>query len=239
MRATRSGPGMRIRRPDGRVTAIAVVLHGGKARSRRRPQPWHLAVARMVPFSRRLEAAGSRHGLAVVSILYRFRGWNGADASPVADVRDVLTRLRAEFGDVPIVLVGHSMGGRTAIRCADDPSVVGVVALAPWIEGGESVEQFAGKRLFVVHGDRDRWTDPRASAAYVERAARYASEAGRVELRGEGHGMLGRAGLWHELVVGFVLRTLGFGWRTDSTPDANATQEALDRIADGQVLLSL
>ena len=39
---------------------------------------------------------------------------------------------------MPVVLLGHSMGGRTAVAVADDPSVVGVVALAPWLPAGRA-----------------------------------------------------------------------------------------------------
>ncbi|WP_438949092.1 LLM class flavin-dependent oxidoreductase, partial [Streptomyces harbinensis] len=41
-------------------------------------------------------------------------------------------RLAARLGPVPVVLVGHSMGGRAALRAAGHPAVTGVVALAPW-----------------------------------------------------------------------------------------------------------
>ena len=40
---------------------------------------------------------------------------------------------------MPVVVLGHSMGGRTACRVADHDLVRGVVALAPWLPPGESV----------------------------------------------------------------------------------------------------
>ena len=77
-------------------------------------------------------------GLAVVSLRHCMRGWNGDLRSPVADARWALDQFRERFGDVDVALVGHSMGGRTALAVADDPSVRSVVALAPWIEPGDA-----------------------------------------------------------------------------------------------------
>ena len=34
---------------------------------------------------------------------------------------------------MPVYLLGHSMGGLTALCVADDPQVEAVVALAPWL----------------------------------------------------------------------------------------------------------
>lgn len=232
-----------VRRPDGPVTGLALVLPGGKVRSRARPQPWHLAAARMVPFARALEQAGGTQGLAVASLLYRYRGWNGDEASPVADTRRALERLRADVGDVPVAIVGHSMGGRTALRCADAPSVVGVVALAPWIERDEPVAQLAGRRLLILHGGRDRWTDPKASLAYVQRAVAVAASASRVEIAGDRHAMIGRPRLWHELTTGFVLAALGSPelaglgeGQSESRDETNTSQVVLRQVWAGQLL---
>ena len=55
----------------------------------------------------------------VGQVRYRYRGWNGVDADPVADVRQALDELADLVGEVPVVLVGHSMGGRAP--CAPRP----------------------------------------------------------------------------------------------------------------------
>ena len=62
------------------------------------------------------------------------------------------------------------MGARTAVHVADDPAVVGVVGLAPWLPADEPVTALAGRHLVAAHGRRDRITSFRATAAYVERA---------------------------------------------------------------------
>ncbi|HWB65823.1 MAG TPA: alpha/beta fold hydrolase, partial [Mycobacteriales bacterium] len=127
--------------------------------------------------------------------------------SPVADARWALDEVRRQHGAVPIVLVGHSMGGRTALHVADDPSVVGVCALAPWIERADSADRLAGKALLVVHGGNDRTTSPRRSAGFARAAEQAGASVEYVRVVG-GHAMLVRAGRWHRLATNFTLRTL-------------------------------
>ncbi len=131
-----------------------------------------LAVLRMVPIARHLAAAGAADGLGVWRLRFRYRGWNAraraARTLPVADVRWAVQQLREQHGEVPIVLVGHSMGGRAALRAADEPGVVGLVGLAPWVTPQEPSKQVIGRRLLVVHGTRDRMTSAKNSKALVD-----------------------------------------------------------------------
>jgi pimeloyl-ACP methyl ester carboxylesterase len=162
-------------------------------------------VLRMVPIARHLSNAGREVGLAVWRLRFRYRGWN-AGADPVADVRFAVRQLRNQLGDVPVVLVGHSMGGRAALRAADEPGVIGIVGLAPWVPPGEPHEQIVGRRLLVVHGTRDRTTSAKASRALVDAIrADGLPDPTFVHLRGSGHAMLRRAALWDELTADFVL----------------------------------
>jgi dienelactone hydrolase len=181
----------------------------------------------MIPFASALERAGS--GLEVWTLRYRYRGWNGAQASPVADARWALDEVRRRHGSLPIALVGHSMGGRTALRVADDPDVRGVVALAPWLPPDEPVEAIRDRRLLIAHGTRDRWTDPRGSLAYARRAEPLATEVRHVQIRGVGHPMLRRMSLWHGLTTFHTLETLSdrtaAGSRTN-VPEKTRTERA-------------
>jgi pimeloyl-ACP methyl ester carboxylesterase len=167
-----------------------------------------LAVVRMTPFSTTMRRAGTEHGLAVARLRYLVRGWNGARQSPVNDVRWALDRLAQRYPGVPVALVGHSMGGRAALYAAGHEAVRVVVGLAPWIEPGDPYEQFAGRRLFIAHGDLDRMTSPSESAAYAGKAADVAEAVSYVAIHRERHAMLHRARLWHELSAGYVLGTL-------------------------------
>ena len=228
-------PVLRVADPRGPVRAVAVVLHGGRAHGTAPVTARQLAVLRMLPFARALERAGGTHGLAVARLRFAVRGWNGAQQSPVADARWALEELQRRFGDTPVALVGHSMGGRTAVYAAGAENVRAVVGLAPWIEAGDPYEQLAGRRVLFVHGANDRMTSARASAAFAQRAARVAASMSYVQIRDEGHPMLRRPGVWHELAAGFVTGVL-LGTTPEGTADSHTTNVLRQALA-GQASL--
>jgi pimeloyl-ACP methyl ester carboxylesterase len=197
-------PHLHVSRPTGAATGIALVLHGGQSRSHRRVRAGQLAVLRMLPFARALERQGGPDGLVVARLRYRLRGWNGAEQSPVADASWALDRLAERYPGRPVALVGHSMGGRTALYVAGHSSVRAVVGLAPWIEAGDPHAQLAGRRLLIAHGSQDRMTSPPMSAEYARSVAGIAESVSYVEVAGERHAMLRRAAVWNALAVGFV-----------------------------------
>ncbi|GGS11529.1 hypothetical protein GCM10010269_58320 [Streptomyces humidus] len=195
------------RRPPTPAGAAVLVLHGGREHGRERSRPWHPAALRMRPVLRAALAATDRRDVLLGEVRYRYRGWN-ATADPVADTVRALEELRASTGEVPVVLVGHSMGGRAALRAAADPSVHAVLALAPWCPPGEPVEHLGGTSIVVLHGDRDRVTDPEESARYVRRARRADARAGLVLVRGGDHAMLRRGADWHRATASVVAQLL-------------------------------
>jgi dienelactone hydrolase len=188
---------------------VVLVLPGGRADSLEPPPRRHLAGARMQPFAASLQRSGAGHGVEVATLRYRVRGWNGALMSPVTDAERALEDVRRRHGAVPVVLVGHSMGGRTALRVAGDPSVVAVIGLAPWLPDGEAVAHLAGRRVLLAHGGLDRVTSPRASRRFADDARARDVAAEFLLVRGETHAMLVRSRVWHRLVDGFVLDVLG------------------------------
>ncbi|MGB2722228.1 MAG: alpha/beta fold hydrolase [Rhodococcus sp. (in: high G+C Gram-positive bacteria)] len=193
--------GRRVHAPS----LVVLVLGGGKDVSRARSRPWHLAGLRMWPFTWMLRRVGRAHDISVQQLQYRFRGWNAPAGSPVEDARWALDRIRAEHPDVHVVVVGHSLGGRTAAALIDDPSIVGVVALAPWWPEGAEADAFGpGKKLLVMHGTADRWTDPRTSRRATERAASRGADARYLNVPG-GHFMLRNPRLWSRATRDFVL----------------------------------
>jgi alpha-beta hydrolase superfamily lysophospholipase len=230
------GPALSVAAPPS-VRGVALVLHGGRAVSELPVRANHLAVLRMVPFARALRAAGSEHGLAVARLRFAVRGWNGDVQAPVADARWALEHLAARFPGAPVAIVGHSMGGRTALHAADHSNVQAVVGVAPWIEPGDPVEQLTGRRVLLAHGSRDRVTSAAASAGYVQRAAAVAASAAYVSVSGDRHAMLRRATVWHELTAGFVIGVL-FGravGRTTRDDTANVLVRAL--AGDGSLVV--
>lgn len=203
---------------------VALVLHGGRETSTRPVRATNLAVLRMVPFAHRIAAAGK--GLLVVARLrYAVRGWNGDLRSPVADAEWALDQLASRYPGLPIGLVGHSMGGRTALRVGGHAAVRSVAGLAPWLPKDEPIEQLAGRQVLLVHGNRDRMTSARGSAAVASRLQAAGIAASFVEVTDETHAMLRRAKLWHDLAAGFMAATL-LG-QSASPPDSNLLQQVI------------
>ncbi len=185
------------------------MLHGGAEHGLSAVRPWNLAYLRMVPLARAVAAATARHGVEVRLLRDRVRGWNDPEQHPVSDARWALARIHAERPKVPVFLIGHSMGGRVALRVADDPAVAAVCALAPWTPRGEPVEPVKERRVLIAHGTLDRTTNPAESHAYAERARAVASRLVRFELMSESHAMLLRPLAWDRLVRDFTLDALG------------------------------
>lgn len=198
-----------VKAPDGDTTAVVMVLGGGKANSFDLTDSGQLTALRMRPFASFLRRQGRSHGVAVWTVRYRYRGWNGEQRSPVADVQWALDEVRRRHGEIPVVLVGHSMGGRTALALGGDPSVRGICALAPWTERADPVVQLAGSTVLIVHGSRDMVTSPRGSRSFARHAAEAGARVGYVAIRGEMHAMVFQWRRWHRLAAGFALGVLG------------------------------
>lgn len=179
--------------PSREARGLVLLLHGGKPRSRDPVDRRSASLWRMRALG--LEIAPGLHeaGLAVWVCRFTERGWNGNGADRIADAREALTE--AKDLDVPVVLLGHSMGARTAVQVADEPHVTGVVALAPWFDARDSIEPLAGKRLVAAHGTHDRITSAKATQAYVRRASAVA-DARYVDMGPLGHYMLRGRAAW-------------------------------------------
>ena len=191
--------------PPARPAAVVLVLHGGQAHSTESGERKGLAYRRMLPFARTL----ARRGPAVYLLRYRVRGWNSPARDALLDARWATAALAERHPGVPVVLLGHSMGGRAALAAAGAPNVTAVCALAPWLDGSDPVAQLAGRTVLIAHGDRERYTDPAASYAYAARAKAAGVAICRFDLPGAGHFMLTRTGDWNRLVRRFVLGVAG------------------------------
>jgi dienelactone hydrolase len=202
-------PAVEVLAADGETTAVAMVLHGGKETSLVADDLGQLAAVRMRPFASMLHRRGRAHGLAVWTVRYRYRGWNGEQRSPVVDTEWALDEVRRRHGDIPVVVVGHSMGGRTALAVGGDPSIRGVCALAPWTQAGDPVRELAGGTVLIAHGSMDRVTSPRGSREFARRTAQVAARVGYILVRGDQHAMLLRWRTWHRIASGFTLGVLG------------------------------
>ncbi|MDQ0985737.1 alpha/beta family hydrolase [Streptomyces sp. V2I9] len=230
-----------VQRPP---SAAVLVLHGGREAGTEPPPPGllNLPGTRMRPFVRALGRAVRAPGgnVLVQQVRYAHRGWNGTRADPFHDAVAALDALREEAGDeLPVVLLGHSMGARAALRAAGHPLVRGVVGLAPWCPPGDPVTQLAGRDVVLVHSNRDRLTSPRASQSLTARARRAGARTCMITVRGGDHAMLRRAPAWHRLTTTLVVGLLGSGSLPGPVgaalalpPTAEATEGTLDLDLD-------
>lgn len=194
---------------DGHTRAVILMLHGGKQRSSQpvdwRSTSWHRAHA----MQRTIAPAAQEQDVGTWLLRYRQRGWNASGGpSPLPDATWALDQIRGELGEVPVVLVGHSMGARTAVHVANHPQVVGVVALAPWLTADDPVHSLTDIAFAAAHGSRDRITSPRATADFVRRAQDIASSVELHDMGPVGHYMFKQVPQWNDFALDRSLKFL-------------------------------
>lgn len=220
-------PRLEVRPADGTTTAVALFCHGGTVASVEPPRDRALSLVRIRAVEQFVSAAGAGRGLTTCLLRYRVAGWNGTAADAFADVRWSLARIRAEHGDVPLVLVGHSMGGRAVLRAGGEPQVRAVCALAPWTPPGEPVAHLRGATVAILHGRGDRWVPAELSAGFAYRAQAAGAHVARFTVAG-GHSMVRRAHVWHAFTRDVVLAGAGLA---PMRPDVAAALEVQDATA--------
>ncbi len=92
---------------------------------------------------------------------------------------------------------------------ADDPRVVGVCALAPWLPQGSPVSTLSERRLVVAHGSHDERTSAQASLNFVDRARAAGAAASFISVPGGGHALLRHRRTWDRIVREATLSMLG------------------------------
>jgi alpha-beta hydrolase superfamily lysophospholipase len=197
----------------GTVRGVVLLLPGGDARGTRRPTV--LSAAPMWPLARYLVKAGRTDGLVAHTVHYRYAGWNGDDAHPAEDARWAADEVVRRYGDVPVCLVGMSMGARAALRVGGHPAVHAVVALAPWlpvVPDPDPVRQLVARRILIAHGTRDAEADPELSYRFAQRVKKVNPDICRFEVHSDGHTLYQHRPEVFALTADFVLGTL-FGRR--------------------------
>jgi len=202
-----SAPSLTRHDAAGTPSGVVLMLHGGKESSTVPVDDRSLSRKRSLAMQAAIAPAAAEAGVSTWLLTYRVRGWNGGSGA-VADARWALEQVRRELGEVPVVLLGHSMGGRTAVHVADDPHVTGVVGLAPWWPDGEPVGALAGKHLVAAHGRRDKITSYRATSRFVERSRAVATSVEMHDMGPIGHYLLRRVAAWNDLALASTLALL-------------------------------
>jgi pimeloyl-ACP methyl ester carboxylesterase len=188
-----------------RPRGVVVVIHGGGSRGQRRAvSPTQLSVLRMVPFARAMAKAGDRQW-AVYRLLNTYRGWDGSH-TPIQDVEWAMAEIAKTHPELPVCLVGHSLGARAALFAGDHPAVAGIVALNAWVYRSDDVD-LAGREVLFVHGDQDRVADAGRALAVARSASRAATV--RFEVIGGGnHSMLRSAAEFRGAATRFLREVL-------------------------------
>ena len=185
-----------------------LVLPGGRPRSAASSRAWQLANVRIELLTQSLRRrinAGDGERVVVRRVQYRLRGWNAGTFDALRDARVAMDHLLDTVGSGPIVVVGHSMGGRVAAHLAREGRVAGVVALAPWWPDDDADLIPVGCRLLTMHGTADTWTDPVASRRQTWRASARGVDARWVEFPGAGHFLMQDYARWHRLTAEFAI----------------------------------
>lgn len=128
--------------------------------------------------------------LGFVEVRYRVKSWRQLDLC----IEDARAAIR-EAGGSRTLLLGFSMGGAVAIAAADEPTVAGVLGLAPWIPDRLPVATLRGKRFDVIHGSLDAYlpgipgVSPRLSRRGFERSLAAGASGSYTLIRGGLHGI--------------------------------------------------
>ncbi|MDQ3615080.1 MAG: lysophospholipase [Actinomycetota bacterium] len=205
-----SAPQFTRRDVDATPDGLILMLHGGRADSLAPVEEGSASWRRSHWMMGHLADRAHDAGVSVWLLRYGQRGWNAGASpvpSPVLDARWALDQVRRELGSLPVVLLGHSMGARAAVAVADDPSVTGVVALAPWLPGSEPVRPLNGKHLAAAHGRSDKITSFRATEDFLRRAASVVASTELTDMGRAGHYMFRRISAWNDFAI---TRSLAF-----------------------------
>ncbi|MGW7263370.1 alpha/beta fold hydrolase [Streptomyces sp. NPDC054842] len=178
-----------------------LLLHGGRADALTAPPRLNLPALRMLPFARAITRAALPDRLVLAHVRYRHRGWNGIRADAAQDARQALEELADLYPGLPIVLVGHSMGGRAALRAASHPQVRGIVGLAPWCPPGEPADHLAGRQVVFLHDPSDTITRAHDSWSFLRRAHAVGAATCGIAMPSGRHAMLRDIDTWHSITA--------------------------------------
>lgn len=195
--------------PEARVDAGVLVLHGGTDKTEKAGRPARRslpAAGRTDRVARGVVKRTRGQGVGVWTLRHRLAGWDRDDEpTPVIEARAAIDAIHRLHHGLPIVLLGHSMGGRTAVAVADSPEVVGVVGLTPWLPESQPADLLHGIHLRVAYARLDHECPLSSMSDFLTRAR---STAASVEVQDMGWDLhyLIRERRWNHYAAEQVLR---------------------------------
>ena len=190
--------------------AVVCVNGGGRAEV---PGTWSSTVEWLVE---RLAPRFPR--LRFGEVRYRVKSWRRLDLC-VEDALAAIPTLEPRR----TLLLGFSMGAAVSVHVAAQPSVTGLLGLAPWLPEELDLALLEGKRLAIIHGSLDSplpgipGVTARSSRRAYERAVARGIDASYTVIEGGLHGAavrapwgrpvaLPRAGAWLASVADELVR---------------------------------
>lgn len=180
------------------------MLPGGRPKSNDASHAWQLANLRIELLTQSLRRKVSAD-VEVRRVQYRLRGWNAGRLDALRDASEALEDMIDAVDSGPVVLVGHSMGGRVAAHLAANERVAAVATLAPWWPEDDCDLIPPACRLLTMHGTADTWTDPAESRRQTLRAAARGLDARWVAFPGAGHFLVHDYARWARLTAEFAI----------------------------------
>lgn len=167
------GNQLRFKGPTNARAAV-LVLHGGTddaEKAKRTARRFFPATTNSHWIQDGVNDLMGSKGVASWSLKHRLAGWDiPHNPTPVREARQAIESMRLAHGGVPIILVGISMGARTAVRVAAEDNVVSVIGLIPWLPAEEPPTPLAGKHLRVGYASLDRTCPYDSMRDFIARA---------------------------------------------------------------------
>lgn len=187
--------------------AVVVLLHGANVGLGGLPTWMAPAPARMQLFESAIRRT-SHSAIRVLRLRHPDRDFRSVFRGALRDTAEALTHVERIAPGARIGLVGHSNGGRVALRLSADARVDAVAALAPWLVRGDRISPRAGAPVLLMHGGLDVVTSPRLTEQLALRLRRQGVDVDHETVAGENHFLLARPSYWHSRVAEFMATRL-------------------------------